>query len=147
MKREHIRCTPNWRGEGPRCDCALVVEDEDKSGMKGMSAVRVVLLFSFKHAGVIYPCALVEWFKTYGAHADKETGMWRVRPQYVGAGQHAPRLVSVIHLKSMLRGVHLLPCFGNRPIPRDFSYTYSLDVFEAYYVNKYVDHHAHELIF
>lgn len=147
MKRERIRCTPNWRLQGPRRDCALVVEDEDKPGMKGMSAVRVKLLFSFQHEEVIYPCALVEWFKTYGAHPDKETGMWRVRPQSLGAGQHAPRLVTVVHLKSFLRGVHLLPCFGSRPLPYRFSYTYSLDAFEAYYVNKYADHRAHELIF
>lgn len=147
MKRERIRCTPNWRNQGPRRDCALVVENEDKPGMKGMSAVRVLLLFSFEHEGVVYPCALVEWFKTYGAHPDKETGMWRVRPQYVGAGQHAARLVTVVHLKSFLRGVHLLPCFGNRPLPYPFSYTYSLDVFEAFYVNRYADHRAHELIF
>ena len=142
-----IRCTPNWRNQGPRRDCALVVEDEDKAGMRGMSAVRIKLLFAFAHEEVTYPCALVEWFKNYGSYPDKETGMWRVRPQYLGSGQHAPRLVTVVHLKSILRAVHLLPCYGGRPLPDRFSFIYSLDTFEAYYVNKYADHRAHELIF
>lgn len=147
MKRERIRWTPRWRNQGERRDCALVVEDEDKPGMKGMSAVRIKLLFAFEHEEVVYPCALVEWFKTYGGHPDTETGMWRVRPQFLGAGQNAPRLVTVIHLKSILRGVHLLPCYGNRALPYGFHHSYSLDVFEALYVNRYADHRAHELIF
>ena len=147
MKRERIRCTPKWRSQGERRNCALVVEDEDKAGMKGMSAVRVKLLFSFIHEDIVYPCALVEWFKTYGNRPDGETGMWRVRPQMAHGGQHAPRLITVVHLKSFLRGVHLLPCFGSRPLPDGFHYSYSLDAFEAFYVNRYADHRAHELIY
>lgn len=147
MKHEHIRCTPRWRTQGERRDCALVVEDEEKPGMKGMSAVRVKLLFSFEHEETVYPCALVEWFKTYGNRPDAATGMWRVRPQMAGGGQHPARLVTVVHLKSFLRGVHLLPCFGSRPLPDGFLYSYSLEAFEAFYVNKYADHRAHELIY
>jgi len=98
MKREHIRCTPSWRNQGERRDCAIVVEDEMKAGMKGMCAVRVKLFFSFKHGDITYPCALVEWFKNYGAFPDKVTGMWRVRPHIVGTGRSTTRLTSVIHL-------------------------------------------------
>lgn len=147
MKREHIRCTPRWRTQGKRCDCALVVKDEEKPGMKGMSAVRVKLLFSFEHEETVYPCALVEWFKTYGNRPDAATGMWRVRPQMAGGGQHPAQLVTVVHFKSFLRGVNLLPCFGSHPLPDGFLYSYSLEAFEAFYVNKYADHRAHELIY
>jgi len=147
MKRERIRCVSTWRNQGERRDCALVVEDDTRPGMKGMSAVRVKLFFSFSYGQKTYPCALVEWFKNYGASPDKETGMWRVRPHMVGSGRSSQRLVTVVHLDSFLRGVHLLPVFGNRFLPTDFHFSYSLDVFEAFYVNKYSDHRAHEIIY
>ena len=79
----------------------LVVKDEMKPGIKGLTPVHVKLFFfSFVHQGKIYPsqCALVEWFKKYGAYPDKETGMWRVRPHMVGHHQ----LTTVIHLDSVL---------------------------------------------
>src|SRR5260221_5450250 len=84
MRRERIRSTHSWRNAGPRCECALVVEDETKPGIKGLMPVRVKLFFSFVHQGKVYPCALVDWFKKYSAHPDKETGMWKVRPHMVG---------------------------------------------------------------
>ncbi|KAF5378335.1 hypothetical protein D9615_008783 [Tricholomella constricta] len=84
MRRERIRSTPSWRGRGPRRDCAFVVEDDQQPGMKGMSVVRVQLFFSFKHDGVTYPCALVEWFKTVGRGPDAETGLWKVKPDVEG---------------------------------------------------------------
>jgi len=110
--------------------------------MKGLTPVRVILLFSFIHQHKTYPCALVEWFKKYGSHPDKETGMWKVRPHFIGRR----RLTTVIHLDSLLRGAHLLPVFhGATHLPVDFHYSYSLDAFEAYFVNKYADHQMYEL--
>lgn len=63
-RRERIRCTPAWRGQGVRRDCAFVVFDSTLPGMRGLRVVRVRLLFSFSFNKVIYPCALVEWFET-----------------------------------------------------------------------------------
>ncbi|KAF8952643.1 hypothetical protein BDZ97DRAFT_1681013 [Flammula alnicola] len=143
MKRESIRSTESWRKKDPRRDCALVVEDQAKPGMKGLGVVRVLLFFSFDYRGKTYPCALVEWFKTIGSTPDKETGMWRVRPDISGRR----RLTTVLHLDSFLRGAHLLPVFGSSFLPVDFHFSYSLDAFEAYYVSKYADHQMHEICF
>lgn len=115
-----------------------------KSGMKGMSVVRVMLLFSFLHDGVLYSCALVEWFEKIGRSPDSATGMWKVRPEEDRCGR---RLVTVVHLDSFLRGAHLIPMYGDDFIPVGFKHTDSLDAFSAFYVNKYVDHHAHEIAF
>ena len=98
MRRKCIWSTHLWRNQGPHCDCALVVKDETKLGIKGLMPVRVMLFFSFIHQGKPYPCALVEWFKKYGSRPDKETGMWKVRPHMVG--RH--HLRTVIHLDSFL---------------------------------------------
>ena len=142
MRREHIQSTHSWRNAGPQRDCALVVEDETKPGIKGLMPVRVKLFFSFVHQGKVYPCALVDWFKKYGAHPDKETGMWKVRPHMVGRR----RLTTVIHLDSLLRGAHLLPVFGGAThLPTNFHFSYSLDAFEAYFINKYADNHMYEI--
>lgn len=141
MRRERIRSTPCWRGSEPRYDCAFVVEDEEKSGMSGMAVVRVRLFFSVEYEGVHYPCALVEWFKRMGR--DPLTGMWIVRPDCTRGSRDR----SVIHLDSFLRGAHLIPVYGNLRLPLDFKHYNSLDVFKAYYVNKYIDHHAYEIVF
>src|SRR6266567_5967191 len=128
MRHECIWLTHWWRNCRLRRDCALVVEDDTKPGMKGLTPVHVILFFSFVHQRKIYPCALVEWFKKYGSHLDKEIGMWKVRPHFMG---HC-RLMTVICLDSVLQGAHLLPVFrGATYLPVDFHFSYSLDAFEA----------------
>ena len=109
MRHERIRSCPLWQKKAPQRDCALVVEDDDKPGMKGMNVVRIQLFFSFHHLDKYYPCALVEWFSTVGRSLDLTTGMWRVKPDVQQHGQ----FMSVIHLDAFLRGVHLLPIFGS----------------------------------
>ncbi|KAJ7603070.1 hypothetical protein FB45DRAFT_882434 [Roridomyces roridus] len=144
MRRERIRSTPSYRKQGPRRDCAFVVEDQEGAGFRGMSVVRVKLLFSFSFDGVDYSCALVEWFKKVGRAPDKSTGMWIVEPEY--RGRH--RLVTIVPLESVLRGAHLIPVYGTGAhLPPDFSFKYSLDAFVSFHVNKYADHHANEIVF
>ncbi|KAH7911539.1 hypothetical protein BJ138DRAFT_1237425 [Hygrophoropsis aurantiaca] len=143
MRREIIRSTPKWRRKYPRHDCVFVVEDEEP-GMKGMVIGRVKLFFSFLHDGVVYPCALIDRFSRIGRHPDIVTGMWKVRPETNRTGK---RVQSVIHLDTILRSAHLIPVFGDGPLPVDFHFSYSLDVFKSYYVNKYADHHSHEIAF
>ena len=52
----------------------------------------------------------------------------------------------MIHLDSIARGTHLLPVYGSGFLPEDFHYVVSLDAFKSYYVNHYIDHHAHEFL-
>ncbi|KAG5219546.1 C2H2-type domain-containing protein [Salix suchowensis] len=88
MYCERIRCTPNWCREGPRRDTVFLVEDDDQPGLLGMSVVRLRLLFSFKHVGVTYPCALVDWFDRVGQRPDPNTGLWIVKPDLRGRSEH-----------------------------------------------------------
>jgi hypothetical protein len=146
MYRERIRATPAWKKGDivtPRYDCVFVDNGLNLSGMRGLHVVRICLLFSFHFEGIVYPCALVEWFNTIGDEADRDTGMWMVKPEYASNGQ---RLKSVIHLDCVLRGAHLLPVYGDKFIPRNLHYSQTLDAFRAFYVNKYIDHHAFEII-
>jgi hypothetical protein len=109
--------------------------------MRGMVIVRVLLFFSFDLNGVYYPCALVEWFDR--VQCDATTGMWIVWPALI----HGRHDKSVIPLDSFLRAAHLIPVFSDKKLPQAIDYTQSLDKFSAYFVNKYIDHHAYKIAF
>ncbi|PBK68348.1 hypothetical protein ARMSODRAFT_988806 [Armillaria solidipes] len=130
MQRECICSTPSWYGH-PRRDCAFVMEDES------------MMFLSFEHRETVYPCALVHWFKKTSRSPDRKTGMWVVQPER----RYTWPVLSVIHLDTLLHGVHLMPVFGPDPVPLKFHYASSLDCFKAFYVNKYADHHANEIVF
>ena len=61
--------------------------------------------------------------------------------------QDRSRIMSVVHLDSIVRAVHLLPVFnGDAPIPREINFTHTLNVFQSFYLNKYIDYHAFETL-
>jgi hypothetical protein len=140
MQRERIQSTPSWRGREPRSDCAFIMEDESRVGIMGMAIVRVMLFFSLVYENVIYPCTLVEWFTKVGC--DLVTGMWVVRPDTMRGRQDR----SVVNLDAFLRSAHLIPVYRNKALPLTFHYSYSLDTFGTYYVNKYIDHDTYEIV-
>jgi hypothetical protein len=150
MYRESIRSTPHWtRGDivGPRRDCVFVdAGQSDAPGMRGLLIARVYLFFRFSFAGVEYPCALVHWYTTVSTEPDSSTGLWVVEPEYARGRPY--RNMGVIHLDSIIRGAHLLPRFpSNTQVYREINYTQTLDVYQSFYVNKYIDHHAFEIAF
>lgn len=145
MHREYIRATPNWRKKGmPRYDCVFVERDPEKEGFQSLGVAQVQMFFTFRHDNILYSCALIHWFETYGDGPCPETGMWRVKPDF---DQQQQRVCSVIHIDSILRAAHLLPVFGKKIIPENFQSYQSLRAFQLYYVNKYADHHSHEVAF
>jgi len=110
--------------------------------MHGMTIGRVLLFFSFWYEEVHYPCAFVNWLTLRGDQPDPDTGMWVVEPEYGPNGKTS----AVVHLGSIARSVHLLPVYGNNRVPDDFHFSYSLDVYRAFFVNHYSDHHIHEFL-
>lgn len=143
MHREHIRSTPVWRGEYPRYDTVFVETDRELPGMGGLTVGRVFLFFSFTFQDVLYPCALIHWYSLVGLEPDEETRFWVVKPDFKANGS---RSLAVVHLKSISRGAHLIGVYGSSFLPEGFHYANSLDLFRAYFVNCYVDHHAHEFL-
>jgi hypothetical protein len=144
MRREFIRAVPSWRKGPGRYDCVLLNRDPDVPGLRGMDVVRVLLFFSFDFSGTVYSCALVRWFTVIGDEPDVDTGMWIVKPEVDAGGSP---VISVIHLDCVIRAVHLLDIFGtNTFLPNAFHFTQSLDSFRAFYINRFVDHHAFQMI-
>lgn len=86
----------------------------------------------------------MEWFNKALSDRDTDTGFWVVEPDLRGV--HKQPFMSVVHLDCLLRAAHLMPVFGNWRMPDKFKFEWSLDMFQAFYVNQYIDHHAHELL-
>ena len=80
---------------------------------------QVKLLFSFTYDGVTYPCALINRFTRVGQAPDSVTGMWKVRPELDRYGNYVQ---SVEHLDIIFRSAHLIPVFGDGPLPTEFHY-------------------------
>ncbi|KAJ6607747.1 hypothetical protein B0H10DRAFT_1956000 [Mycena sp. CBHHK59/15] len=144
MLCERIRAVRSWRGGTPRYDCVFVEGDPELPGFRGLIAARVLLFMAFKYRGVTYPCALVTWFSTIGDEPCPDVGMWMVQPDVDHRGR---RVMDIIHVDTILRGAHLIGIYGQKFLPRHFKYSDSLDRFKAFYINKYADHHAHEIAF
>lgn len=146
MRCERIRSTPSWRGRGPRRDCAFVVQNQAQRGFEGMSVVRVHLFFSFQHGSRTYPSALVEWFSKVGRGPNADTNLWMLHRDYHMQARRLRPHFTVVHLDSLLRCAHLIPAYGPAPLPIQLRYTHSLDCFDYFWLNKYIDHHAFELL-
>jgi hypothetical protein len=145
MHQEWIRAVPSWHRGPARNDCVFVETDADGAGFRGLHVGHVLLFFSFSYMAVYYPCALVQWFVPIQDQPCNDSGMWMVKPEF--HLQTGKRERSVIHLDSVLRGAHLMPIYGNDFLPRDFHFADTLHAFQAYFVNKFIDHHAFEIAF
>jgi hypothetical protein len=143
MHSERIRATPNWRKEGPCYDPIFVNTNPKEDGMCSLDVARVKQFFSFKSQGHLYPCAIVQWYSHCYDEPDEDTGMWVVEPD-VHDGKPT---TDIIHLDTILHSAHLIGVYGKNPLPKNIPLCYALDLFNSYYVNKYIDHHAFELTF
>ncbi|EGO00792.1 hypothetical protein SERLA73DRAFT_50319, partial [Serpula lacrymans var. lacrymans S7.3] len=70
------------------------------------------------------------------------TGMWVVHPDHNEDG--LPTL-QVIHTDCIMRAAHIMPVFGEAFIGQNINYSNSLDSFDTFYVNKFIDHSAFEI--
>jgi hypothetical protein len=68
--------------------------------------------------------------------------MWMVEPELDRRGE---RRMNIIHIDTILRGAHPIGIYSF--LPRHFKYSDTLDRFDAFYINKYAEHHANEIAF
>uniref|UniRef100_A0A0W0FJG6 Uncharacterized protein n=1 Tax=Moniliophthora roreri TaxID=221103 RepID=A0A0W0FJG6_MONRR len=142
--QERIRAVDSWKNGPPRRDCVFVVEDQNESGFRGLQVARVQHFIAVHHNHKLFSATVVNWFSTFGNEPDPVTGMWIVTPDYDDDGE---RSVDIISLDSILQGAHLIGIAGKEWIPNDHSFTDTLDDFNSFFVNKYIDHHAYEIAF
>ena len=142
---EQIKATPSWF-QGPECyDMVFVNTDDTCEGMQAMDVAWIVCFFSLLCTnGVSYPCALVHWFNYIVDEPDELTRMWMVKLSFLDDNTH---YLSVVHIDSIDCAAHLIPIFGQEFVPLWVNLHNSLDVYQGFYVNHFIDHHAFELVF
>lgn len=148
MRAERIRSVSSWRNGPERRDCVYVVQDQNLPGFRGLlvAQVHAFLRLKPKHrrrSQRSYPCAVVTWFNSVGDSPCLNTGMWIVERELV----HGKMPKSIIHIDAILRGAHLIGIAGNSVVPDDLEHTDTLNAFKTFFVNKFVDYHAHEIAF
>ena len=154
MKRECIHAVARWRKGPGRYNTILINAASDNASdntrdsavrrILGLEVARAHLFFSFALDGVKYQCALAHWFSRQKDTPHDITGMHVVKPDRLPNGQPA---TTVIHLDTVFRAAHLLPVFSTHLTPpKRQRYEQTLDLFSEFYVNKYIDHHAFEIL-
>ncbi|KAG2744474.1 hypothetical protein P692DRAFT_20760312 [Suillus brevipes Sb2] len=53
--------------------------------------------------------------------------------------------VGIIHIDSNCRAAHLIPIYGPQNVSGNLKHYNLYNVFQAFYVNKFADHHAFEI--
>lgn len=146
MYREIIRANPDHGGV-PCFDTVFVSISDDKKVMAGLLVARVHLLLSYfdPYDQKEVPCGLITWFihPSEASGPDKVTGMWKLCPEYDENGKSP---VQVVHLDTILRGAHLVPCYGEGFLLTDLKYSNALDAWNYYFINQFIDYHAHALL-
>ena len=143
MHSECIHATPNWRKEGPQYDTIFFITNPNEDDMHGLEVAQVKQFFSFKSQGHLYPCAIVQWYSHCYDEPDEVTGMWVVEPD----AYDGKPTTDIIHVDTIACSAHLIAVHGKNPLPKNIPPCYALHLFNSYYVNKYIDHHAFELAF
>ena len=147
LRQEQIRSTWKWRGGPPQQDTVLANTGKGGSTqlpMSGYVVARVLMFFSFTYAGNDFHVAFVWWYalSSNSEHRDEATGMWLVEHEYRNGEPH----LAVVRVDSIFRAVHLLPCFGDKPVGRDVAPDNSLDRYAMFYVNRFADHQSFEML-
>ena len=144
MCRERIWSVHSWMGGPGRHDCVFITHNEDLAGFRVLYVGRVLAFLKITHEKVEYPAALISWFETVGSSPCPYTRMWKVHHELDETGRHK---LKVIHLDSVLCAAHLVGVAGSSFIPYELNHTNALDAYKTFYVNKYIDYHAHEIAF
>ena len=146
MYHETIHTTPSWnRGKipGPRYNYVLISSGSNsESSMSNFLIACVLMFFSFTINSKLHQCALVHWFSVSRDQPNPDNGMRVVTPDYFGGAQN----LSVIHIDSIFRAAHLLPIFDTTPLPQTLNYTATLDLFQGFYLNTYMDYHMYKTL-
>ncbi|KAL4063822.1 hypothetical protein J3A83DRAFT_4361909 [Scleroderma citrinum] len=138
--------------ECPACNKIMVINSaaalfympSDVSGIGGMWHEYIHLLKGMHGLDIMhcYLCAVVQWFDHIGDEPDVDTGMWII----CLTSTNCCAATSVIHVDTIYCAAHLIPVYSTQFIPRDIKPHHSYDIFTAFYVNKFMDHHAFSLL-
>jgi hypothetical protein len=133
-------CSNPLFGGWCRYDTVLVKVDDCK-GFLGMCVAQIKAFMVIKHDKIPYETCLVEWYCPVSDEPHWDTGLWIVEPKL---DAHGHPNTDVIHVDCIVRPCHLIGVCGDQRLPQDLCKSLpALDIFESFYVNHYIDYHAH----
>ncbi|KIK75116.1 hypothetical protein PAXRUDRAFT_173770 [Paxillus rubicundulus Ve08.2h10] len=146
MHCQYICSCPSWRNGYAQLDCAFVTTNLELEGMLGLDVVIChvypCIFFPLHNTEcTYYPCVVVHWFFCL-EEPDSDTGMWIMHP---GLNVDNQPNMSITHLNTIYHAAHLIPVYGTQPIPPEIQPHHSYDIFQAFYINKFTDHHTFEI--
>lgn len=133
--------------DGFRNDTVFLKTNVDQSpGLNGYGIARIRTFFSFRYYAIRYDCALIDDYELAGDTADEDTGMWKVRVKRDPRSRRTIR--RVIPLTDIFRAAHLIPVFKGTSDARlkGVSLETSLDDYQVFYVNPFIDYHAFQIL-
>ena len=141
MRSEHIRSTVQWWGGPAHCNCVFIKHSRELPGFHGLYVAQVKALLKVVHEHKDYPCAVVSWFLTMGDTPCHDTGLWMVKHNL----DRGSKVMSIVHLNTILHGAHLIGILGKPFIPKDMPSTDLLSAFKTFFMNKYIDYRTHKI--
>ncbi len=141
MHHECIQAVSYWRNGPGRFDMVFIkTHPGARTISTGLVVGRVRQLFAFDLGNKHHTCAIAHVFELVGDEPDGDMGLWIVRPAFLNS---QPK-TQIIPLNNVLRATHLIPVYDAEKISNKFSHTQTLDHFDEFYVNKFIDYHAFE---
>lgn len=141
MWSECICSIDKWWGGLACCNCIFIKHNAECAGFWGLCVAQVEAFLKIIHECKSHPSALVSWFSTIGNMPCWDSGLWMVKRDL----DRGKKVMSIIHLDSILHGVHLISFPGNSFVTNDMCSMDSLNTFKIFFVNKYIDYHTHEI--
>jgi hypothetical protein len=86
---------------------------------------------------------LITWYLKRDDDADLDTKMWVMEPE---VDRYRAPVMEVISLNAISWAVHLLPVYGRGQLPKTYDYRLALNLFDAYFISLYTDHHANKFL-
>lgn len=121
----------------------FVNQDSSQKGLLSMDVAQVKLLFTLYYCQHCCQCTLVHWFQHDKDTPDQQAGMWVIKL----CMRYCVPVCSVINLATIFCMTHLIPVYDTKdPIPNTANHTASLGDYQKFYVNKYIDHHAFDVL-
>ena len=117
----------------------FVILNDPEPSMKQAEITHILL--SFHYCQKVFSCALINWF-VHSDKPDRDTGIWTIEFECI----RGRPTFQVIKVKTIACSTYLIPVFGTSRVPDQFSHHDALDSFLSFFVNHFIDYHAHEFI-
>ena len=108
-----------------------------------LAIIRVWCFFNFKYQTVYFLYVVVQWFSYVIDGCDPDTELYLVTPSTNDDGTPD---TSIIHIDCIFHTAHLIPIYNTNFLSYEITSHNNYNIICIYYVSKYMDHYAFEVV-